>query len=288
MKSKKRTIGILIVVIVLLLGFAGSLLIYRNKLSSEIIDYLLVDKELYEKIVSENFKNASLEERKEIAFNLLNKLESENKIKKGSIKFNEKYNSYFFEYLDGGEGSIILGNFLSTEENEDDRWRTYNISNISNSTYIQSNTKYIGNYVLNSSANGYIKENLSNNNLTYYPKKALIIDDVSFIDKNGNPTIYMQETLKLLDFKKYWQDRKEKRIGTTFGYFGGNCYLTSSFFSYYYSNKFTDTIIWISCCNGYINDNLVSAFANECNAKSVIGVTDSVYEPYEWLLLGTL
>lgn len=35
MRSKKRTIGILIVVIVVLLGFAGSLLAYRNKLSSE-------------------------------------------------------------------------------------------------------------------------------------------------------------------------------------------------------------------------------------------------------------
>ena len=35
MGSKKRTIGILIVVIVVLLGFAGSLLVYRNKLSSE-------------------------------------------------------------------------------------------------------------------------------------------------------------------------------------------------------------------------------------------------------------
>ncbi len=35
MRSKKRTIGILIVVIVVLLGFVGSLLIYRNKLSSE-------------------------------------------------------------------------------------------------------------------------------------------------------------------------------------------------------------------------------------------------------------
>lgn len=35
MRSKKRTVGILIVVIVVLLGFAGSLLVYRNKLSSE-------------------------------------------------------------------------------------------------------------------------------------------------------------------------------------------------------------------------------------------------------------
>lgn len=35
MKSKKRTIGILIVVIVILFGFVGSLLIYRNKLESE-------------------------------------------------------------------------------------------------------------------------------------------------------------------------------------------------------------------------------------------------------------
>lgn len=35
MRSKKRTIGILIVVIVVLLGFAGSLLVYINKLSSK-------------------------------------------------------------------------------------------------------------------------------------------------------------------------------------------------------------------------------------------------------------
>ena len=38
MKSKKRTIWILIVVIVILLGFASSLLIYRNKLSSDNIN----------------------------------------------------------------------------------------------------------------------------------------------------------------------------------------------------------------------------------------------------------
>ena len=35
MRSKKITVGILMVVIVMLLGFAGSLLVYRNKLSSE-------------------------------------------------------------------------------------------------------------------------------------------------------------------------------------------------------------------------------------------------------------
>ena len=84
MRSKKRTIGILIVVIVVLLGFAGSLLVYRNKLSSENNSdvYTAVDKEIYEKIVNDAFKNASLEERKEIALNVLNTLESENKIKK--------------------------------------------------------------------------------------------------------------------------------------------------------------------------------------------------------------
>ena len=38
MKSKKRTIGIIIVVIVVLLGFASSLLIYKNKLSSDNIN----------------------------------------------------------------------------------------------------------------------------------------------------------------------------------------------------------------------------------------------------------
>lgn len=293
-----------------------------------------VDKELQETIVTDTFRNANLEERKEIALNLLNRLESENRIKKGSIKFNEEYNSYFFEYLNGGEGSIILEDFSSTNElapvgNASNRInRSYVSSNNDNAPSNPSNLKY----TLNNSANEYIKENLSKDNLIYSPKKALIIDDWSvqfnqfrtayeshkevwssndlktdikqnvtvedfktilngydfidinihgYIDGNGNPTMCLQEKQPFIEDDKYCQDRKEKRVGTLYGGFGGNFYLKPSFFSYYYSDKLTYTIVWVSSCKGYINDNLVSVFANECGAKAVIAPTDTVYIEYD-------
>lgn len=357
MRSKKRTIGILIVVIVVLLGFAGSLLIYRNKSSSEnsINDsdiYTVVDKEMYETIVTDTFKNASLEERKEIAFNLLNKLESENRIKKGSIKFNEEYNIYFFEYLNGGEGSIILSD-LENKDND----TSINVDNIENKLiesnaiagvsnnntdiYIKEfsnkmtrvsngniNETYIKSF--DNNATSYIKENLLKYDLTYYPKKALIVDDFGedssilahnifkevwtsnnlitdiksditvgdfktilngydfisiqvhgTIDENGNPAIILQENQNFFEDTKYRQDKKEGRVGTQYGAFGGKFYLKSSFFSHYYSNKLIDSIILIGSCKGYSNDTLVSAFANECNAKSVIAPTDTIWIGYD-------
>lgn len=345
MRSKKRTIGILIVVIVVLLGFAGSLLVYRNKLSSENNSdvYTAVDKEIYEKIVNDAFKNASLEERKEIALNVLNTLESENKIKKDSIKFNDEYNCYFFLYSNGAEGSIILDDCFSSLEtnnniNEDNskndsifdiekgNFEKSISSNYFNKTYIESG---------NNNANGYIKENLSTYNLTYYPKSALIIDcmdndyernlnnvlsqtwttndlktDVrsnvtveefktilngsdghsgydfinidahGFIDYNGNPTVFLQEEMNPFE-NNYSDDRDAKRIGTIFGFLGGEYYLKYNFFEYYYYNALTDEIIWLSCCKGYTNDILVGTLANDCNAKAVIGLTDTVIADYD-------
>lgn len=345
MRSKKITIGILIVVIVVLLGFAGSLLVYRNKLSSENNSdvYTAVDKEIYEKIVNDAFKNASLEERKEIALNVLNTLESENKIKKDSIKFNDEYNCYFFLYSNGAEGSIILDDCFSSLEtnnniNEDNskndsifdiekgNFEKSISSNYFNKTYIESG---------NNNANGYIKENLSTYNLTYYPKSALIIDcmdndyernlnnvlsqtwttndlktDVrsnvtveefktilngsdghsgydfinidahGFIDYNGNPTVFLQEEMNPFE-NNYSDDRDAKRIGTIFGFLGGEYYLKYNFFEYYYYNALTDEIIWLSCCKGYTNDILVGTLANDCNAKAVIGLTDTVIADYD-------
>ena len=67
MKSNKRTIGILIVVIVILFGFACSLLIYRNKLESKnktnrnFEDYyeieIEVDKEIDNILILTNLSN---------------------------------------------------------------------------------------------------------------------------------------------------------------------------------------------------------------------------------------
>lgn len=309
-----------------------------------------VDKELQETIVTDTFRNSNLEERKEIALNLLNKLESEHRIKKGSIEFNEEYNSYFFEYLNGGEGSIFLEDLENIEDdnsiitNESNGFimsdKTDKISrkNISNKITINdeiSNNNIDETYIssFNNNSNGYIKDNLLKHDLTYYSKKALIIDDLAnnsvtsnfnackkawtsnnlitdiksnvtveefktilngynfinirthgYIDKSGNPTVWLQEKQGFFEDDKYLQDRKEKRIGTSYGYFGGNFYLKSSFFSHYYSNKLIDNIVLIGCCSGYINDTLVSTFANECGAKAVIAPTDTIWTDYNTLM----
>ena len=185
----------------------------------------------------------------------------------------------------------------------------------------------------NNNVNGYIKENLLKNNLTYYPKKALIIDELNndeekinfnacketwtsndlrtdikqnatveefktiligydfinirahgYININGNPTVCLQEKQHFFEDDKYSEDIKEKRVGTTYGFFGGNFYLTSSFFSHYYSNELTDKIVLLGCCNSYNNDTLVSALANQCKAKAVIAPTDNTYISYNSIM----
>ncbi|MCM1361351.1 MAG: carboxypeptidase regulatory-like domain-containing protein [Clostridiales bacterium] len=317
---------------------------YTNKI---IINYYTIDfyifcdtdKKIEEIIDTDIFENSNLEERKEIVLNCLNKLESENRIKKGSIKFNEKYNSYFFKYINGGEGSILLESFSSKDN--DDKWKTLNIYYNVDTSYLPSNTyDSNGNASLNNSANGYIKSILSDNNLIQktnsnnkYEKTALIINEVGdnvrkeydnqkqiwssnglktsikqnvtveefktlllgydfieiighgYIDYDGNPNICLQENQSFSDMAinggiKYYDDIKSGRVGRIKGKYGGNFYLTSKFFSDYYENKLSDTIVWISSCEGYSNDTLVSAFANKCDAKSVIGSTDVVYANY--------
>ena len=291
-----------------------------------------VDTKLYETIVTDEFKNASLAERKEIASNLLNELKEENLIV--SIKFNEEYNAYFFKYQNGAEGSILLDNDSNSEELPPTASKSLSSVYISscndNASSIPSGLVYTS----NKNAEGHVKQVLTNNNLTYQSDnvKALIIDDFSvefnefrvaysnhekiwssndlnttlksnvtvedfktilnsydlidinahgYIDFTGNPTIQLQEECTPLDLTIYFTDRISGRVGTRFGVFGGDFYLTPSFFSYYYANKLSDTIIWVSCCNGYSNDNLVSVLANECNAKAVVGTTNVVYIEYD-------
>lgn len=295
------------------------------------------DKKIEEIINTDTFENANLEERKEIVLNCLNKLESENRIKKGSIKFNEEYNSYFFEYINGGEGSVLLESFSSKEKKS--IFDKLSISNKIDTSYRPSYimTMFPGIHQvecsINNSSNGYIKSILSDNNLNKNEKTALMVDEVSsefvvdmrnalnyqkeiwssnglkttikqdvtvedfktilkdydfielighgYVDYNNNPNICLQENQSFLDMVtnggiKYYDDIKLKRVGRLQGKNGGNFYLTSQFFSYYYKNQLSNTIVWISSCDGYSNDTLVSALANECNAKAVIGATYSV------------
>jgi len=314
MRSKKRTIGILIVLMVILLGFAGSLLVYRNKSSSEnsINDsdiYTVVDKEIYETIVTDTFRNSNLEKRKEIALNLLKKLESNNMIKKGSITFDEKSNQFFYEYIGGGDGTILLEDFSDTEIGVSSNNREYSefdntifetiteegytVATNLTSVIIESLGKGKGyddaKLFLDKEAEAWTKNNMTTDvkhDLTAEEMKtALLSYDFSVIylhgvyDKNHNTAMKMEHCNfgdnLLYPFSKYHDDIKNGRIfiGTYSG--GTHYFLTSDFFSYYYKNKLKEKIIWLNTCHGYENDVLVKSFS-DCGAKTVIGATETV------------
>lgn len=298
-----------------------------------------VDIKLYETIVTDEFKNASLAERKEIASNLLNELEDNNLILKGSIKFNEEYNAYFFKYLNGAEGSILISEAYSINNNNENDNTDVDVFELNPEIDLREKSvatnKINSNYIAsgNSSSMGYIKDSLLKSNLKTTKKSAIIVDCMDdqsearlnnafketwssnnlitevksnvtvedfktilngdggydfinidahgFIDFTGNPTIWLQEKQMFFDFTEYYEDRKSGRVGTSLGVFGGNYYLTAEFFTYYYSGELIDSIIWLSCCGSYTNDTLVSAFADKCNAKTVIGMTDTIAFGYD-------
>ncbi|MCD8382108.1 MAG: leucine-rich repeat protein [Clostridiales bacterium] len=60
--------------------------------------------------------------------------------------------------------------------------------------------------------------------------------------------------------------------------------LLPEFFSDYYADDgLEDAIVWIGCCDGYLNDTLVSAFA-DCGAKAVLAPTETVSTTYNFLM----
>lgn len=107
---------------------------------------------------------------------------------------------------------------------------------------------------------------------------------------NDTPTIAVEGEFSLVPFSvKYYDDLKNGRMwmyNSSFDYLSltrkGNFCLTPAFIRHYYSgDQLENTIVWLSCCNGYKNDKLVSAFA-QCGAKAVIGASDSVLMPYDY------
>ncbi|MCD8220355.1 MAG: type II toxin-antitoxin system VapB family antitoxin [Ruminococcus sp.] len=63
--------------------------------------YSVVDGEIDDVLSSEDFKNADLEEQKEVVEDALMELEKEGKIEEGSIQWNDDSELYAFTYSDG-------------------------------------------------------------------------------------------------------------------------------------------------------------------------------------------
>ena len=79
----------------------------------------------------------------------------------------------------------------------------------------------------------------------------------------------------------YIDDIQAERICILYTSSGENKFcLMPDFFTYYYGDGgLDDAIVWLGCCNGYMDDSLVGAIAG-CGAKAVIGPTESVNTYY--------
>ncbi len=120
-------------------------------------------------------------------------------------------------------------------------------------------------------------------------KTGLCGYDIVVIEEHGNfnyaGTTMVCTLEEVKDISRYKDDLKNKYIATIRTSDGKNCYwIYPSFFEHYYgNNKLENTIIWLGCCHGYQNSDLVNAFES-CGAEAVIGFTESVYTAYDYLM----
>lgn len=87
-------------------------------------------------------------------------------------------------------------------------------------------------------------------------------------------------------YKEDLSDLYNQRIASVLNDKGQRTFwLFPKFIEYYYGKdrKLDDSIVWLGCCLGYKNDDLVSAFYKS-GAKSVIGSTESVDSTYGWFM----
>lgn len=116
MRSKKRTIEILIVVIAVLLGFVNAIFLInkhnnprneKENISSNIYNEK-VDSAIDSVLFSEDYNSLSLDEKKDRMLSILYQLEKDGEILKDSIFYQESEKAIWFQYPDGFEDGVIL------------------------------------------------------------------------------------------------------------------------------------------------------------------------------------
>jgi len=101
---------------VLFLGTCSGVFVFREEIWSLLFGenvYSEADETLQNKIVCDEFKNADIETRKEIAEDTLNNLEASGTILEESVIFDESTNTFSYNYIDGAEGAIALESLSS-------------------------------------------------------------------------------------------------------------------------------------------------------------------------------
>ena len=127
----------------------------------------------------------------------------------------------------------------------------------------------------------------------------LVVLQLHGLVDGGTPMVYLQESTtetfgndlySLFGWtfglssstQKYYDDLAAGRIGMYLDSDGTFHYaLAPEFFTYYYGDDGLEgAIVWVGCCDGYTNSQLVAALA-ACGAAAVLGCTETVYTDYD-------
>ena len=109
------------------------------------------------------------------------------------------------------------------------------------------------------------------------------------INYHGLPSITLEEKAIFDNMKRYSDDIFQKRLAIVGGGMifpsGGKYYILPKFFNDNYDeNKLPDSFVHMSCCQGYSNNELVSALYS-AGAKAVLGYTDTVCVEYDGAIM---
>lgn len=247
---------------------------------------------------------------------LLNDLEKEGLIIKGSIQYSKESNAFFYKHSNGITSFVFLDSFNSMYVGTKEITSTKNTSTSNTSQRLNNSirkstdlTNTVFMYGFDKSDEPYSYYNKYDTLMKEYSKKGLIptiynnpsVEDykTAFTETNyiciiehgtyfpelgtsGFAVIGDEETIG-----KYSGDIDEKRIisGTVDGH--KTYIITPKFFEHYYKdNQLDNAVVFLFCCqgfgaNGTMNYDFANAF-HSCGASAVIGFHNTVFEGYAY------
>jgi hypothetical protein len=324
-KNPKLRIVALALCAVLVLGIGGGIFACRSMLFGAKDVYTAADTVLEENIVSSNFQNADLEERKEIAMQTLDTLEQAGNIEKDSVSYSDPAKAFTFHYPNGAEGEILLQDiddgemgFGNTEVTlsdgtvadldqqlpfdditpyEGDEVRIAVLYGAYNNV---TKCKQVGLYDNYKDYTDFCSENHVSASFLYdttAQEFKTILCDYDFIhiayhgpnytgESDFTPTIYLLEACESKkDTGIYAEDLQEQRLRCAWTSSGGSYVLNPSFFSYYYADGKLNNKIIWLAACNGFRNDRLVSALDAGGAKAVIASTQSISIAYDVKML---
>lgn len=278
--------------------------------------YEKVNSTLSDIISDADFQNSSEEEKKQKIENALNLMIEESLI--SNVNYNSDTLIYEYAYSDGSLGGVMLEpfdeNVNGISKNYADTDQNGKVTSINNKvsfdtnkySYSRTNMKAKVMYglgfddvlkMVDKRSDVWTSEGLA----TDIDKDCTVADfaegliGYDFIDieehgtlYNNTPIICTEEIVTEQNINEYYSDiingnillltYENDHTGNTY-----YCIMPSFFTSHYKNNELNNSIVYLGCCQGFINDKLVNAF-KDAGASSVIANTETVYTYYNYYI----